>query len=282
MLEGYFLTTINQARGLGKHQLGHSESSFTDGLVPFSWDALKKPVLQILNNLPKDVDHIVFYLIVGPSSASPASRDFKQLSGVITNSQNTISELDERTTFHFVAPSTIFDPRAYPQTKQARLERLSSCIYDRLLQKVLRDVPRQVFKRQTLRMPRYFQAPSYTLARESPKFSFVLMDWPPASSDVADRHSLLHVGYALSARRDWVFMAAIDERGESHQLKAWYLGVSESDEEVYDKMSQRIVAFIWNFAGRAQVEWSVVIVSWGTMTELELNGRSRNFWSLPW
>lgn len=235
---------------------------------------MKKTLAGLIGNLPthKDAPHIVLYVISAPSATLTTSKDFRQLSSVITNFQSSILGLDGRTHFHFVPRSLVYQSVAYPETRHLGLERLVTSVYDRLQRKVDRIIPREIFRRQMLRKERFVSAPSFALARESPKFSFIIMDWPPASDDIVDRHTFLHVAYQLSPASDWLFISAIDERGEAHALKAWYVGPSDSEDEVYDKVTSRVMSFAWDFASKAATEWSIVIAKSGTMVESELMG----------
>lgn len=252
--------------------MGSEYTQYVDGMIPFKWESVKKTLTSLIGGLPPQASHVVLYVISAPSSSLTTSKDFRQLSSVITNFQSSINGLDGRTLFHFVPRSLVYQSVGYPDTRHLGLERLTTSVYDRLLRRVDRNTPRQIFKRQMLRTERFTPSPSFTLARESPRFSFLLVDWPPASDNAADRHTFLHVAYQLSSSNEWLFISGIDERGEAHTLKAWYVGASDSEDEVFDKVTSRVMTFAWDFAARSATEWSVVIARSGTMVESELMG----------
>ncbi|KAG8906143.1 hypothetical protein FRB99_007533 [Tulasnella sp. 403] len=262
-------------RGFGTHYVGSTQSQspqsqIPPGLVPFKWDSIKKTLAGLIPTLPAEASHIVFYVVSTPTTALTTSKDFRQLSGVIANLQSAIAGLDGRISFQFVPRSLVYSSLVYPVGRHLGLERFVLSVYDRLLRKVYRTIPRPIFRRQSLRMSRFIESPSFTLARETPKFSFILVDWPPASADAADRHTLLHIAYQLSSAKDWLFISGIDERGEAHQMKVWFMGVSESEDEVYDKVVRRVMEFAMEFAAKANVEWNVVVARLGAMVESEL------------
>ncbi|KAG8912193.1 hypothetical protein FRC01_005248, partial [Tulasnella sp. 417] len=257
-------------RGLGTCDVGSQQSLYADGLIPFKWDAIKKTLSSLTLPPPTDAEHIVIYLVIEAAGALIGSKEFRQLSSVIANVQSTVPKLDGRILFHFVPKSLVYQPVGHSGSRSLGLDGFAISLYNRLLKKVSRIIPRQLFKRQMLRSDRFIQAPAYVLARGSPKFSFLLVDWPPPSDDVGDRHTLLHIAYQLSESKEWLFIAGVDERAEGHNFKVWYVGACESEDEVYDKVAMRVMAFAWDFAGRARVEWSVVIARSGTMSESEL------------
>ncbi|KAG8913863.1 hypothetical protein FRC00_001427, partial [Tulasnella sp. 408] len=257
-------------RGLGTCEVGSQQSLYADGLIPFKWDAVKKTLSSLILTPLVDAQHIVIYLVTDAAGALIGSKEFRQLSSVIANVQSAVPRLDGRILFHFVPKSLVYQPVGHPGARALGLDGFVISLYNRLLKKVSRILPRQLFKRQMLRSERFIQAPAFVLARGTPKFSFLLVDWPPPSDDVADRHTLLHIGYQLSDSKEWLFIAGVDERAEGHNSKVWYVGACESEDEVYDKVARRVMAFAWDFAGRARVEWSVVIARSGTMSESEL------------
>lgn len=84
---------------------------------------------------------------------------------------------------------------------------------------------------------------------------------------------MLHVAYTLSSEHDWLFICAVDERGEGHQLRVSCLGPSDSDDALYNKVADRVMKFTEEFASRANAEWDVNIVRSGIMEVSELVGK---------
>ncbi|KAG8993433.1 hypothetical protein FRB90_000697 [Tulasnella sp. 427] len=257
-------------RGLGTCQVGSDDTPYIDGLIPFKWDAVKKTLASFILTSPADAEHIVIYVVTDAANALIGSKEFRQLSAVIANVQSAVPHLDGRILFHFVPKALVYHPGSQSSSRALGLNRFVVSLYNRLPKKVSRIVPRHLFKRPMLRSDRFLPAPAFVLARNSPKFSFLLVDWPPPSDDVADRHTFLHIGYQLSDSKEWLFLAGVDEHGEGHNFKVWYVGPCESEDEVYDKVARRVMAFAWDFAGKARVEWSAVIGRSGTMCEPEL------------
>ena len=145
----------------------------------------------------------------------------------------------------------------------ADFEVLCFSVYNCILQPIEREMSRRFFEHGE-RM-RYFQKPAYTLARPlhaGVKYHF---QTPLRSLDVVDGHTLLHIGYQVTCCGKWVLTAAIDQRGEAHDL-----GVFSSCGD------RSVVEAVWDFAvefgKRANAEWRVIIAKRGVIGELELEG----------
>ena len=142
-------------------------------------------------------------------------------------------------------------------------------LYNRIPRPVERFMSRPLFScNDTTR--KYFEAPSFTLARSSLPVASLTFQHPPPELDSVDQGTFLHVGYRLSKCRRWLLAACIDERGEGHGTNVWFVG----DENDY----KQVVSHLWNFtvgfAKRANIVWRVAVAKLGSIEEAELTGKN--------
>lgn len=130
-------------------------------------------------------------------------------------------------------------------------------------------------------------SPSFALARSAsstsiPPFRFSL-DWDTTKgTDTIDRHTFLHVGYAVSECGKWLAVACIDQRGEEEAVELVDLEDDESAKAGAHLPSKEhlIAALILRIAGAhflgraADVEWALMICSLGAVTPRMLRGQS--------
>ncbi|KAG8865115.1 hypothetical protein FRB96_000004 [Tulasnella sp. 330] len=262
---------VYAGRRLGTQSIGGDSTEHPTGLIPFKWESVKKTLSGLIRSLPGEPAHVVLYFVTTPSMTVTSVREFRQLSAALTHAHSGIHGLDGRVLVHFVPKSFVYDVCGSSQVWRLGLEKFVQCVYDRLLRRVERIVPRQIFKRQSLKSYRFFQSYSWTLARRSPNFSFKLVDWPPASTDVVDRHAMLHVAYEISECSNFVMMCGVDAHGEAHDARVVYIGGDDQDfNELDEKVVGGVMAFVWDFCSRTNAEWNVVIARPGPMTENEL------------
>ncbi|KAG9015514.1 hypothetical protein FRB94_000119 [Tulasnella sp. JGI-2019a] len=265
------VSKVYSDRRLGTQTIGGNSTDYPSGLVPFKWDSVKKTLGGLVRGLPAEVAHVVLYFITTPPMTTTSVREFRQLSAAMTHAHSGIHGLDGRVLVHFVPKSAVYDICGSSQAWHLGLDKFVQCVYDRLLRRVERIVPRQIFKRQSLKTYRFLQSYSWTLARSTPSFSFRLIDWPPASTDVVDRHAMLHVAYEVSHCSNFVTICGVDANGEAHDARVLYIGGDETDgSEMDEKVAGGVMTFVWNFCSRTNAEWNVIIARPSAMTETEL------------
>ena len=168
--------------------------------------------------------------------------------------------------FQFVPEQVIINSLENSASYDRNLELLCHSLYERILLPVDRYMSRRFFEHGE-RIRNYFQEPAFTIARPLHKVKF-LRQTPLRSLDVADRHTLLHVGYQISPCGKWILAACVDQRGEAHDLGVWFT----QSEAIETQIVVQVWDFALKFARRANVEWRIVIAKLGSMGETELDG----------
>jgi mediator of RNA polymerase II transcription subunit 13 len=186
-----------------------------------------------------------------------------------THSRNNI-------TFHLVArsefSSSIEDDLSF---RKWAIDVTVDSVYNR----VLRRVPLAGTSRLHPTEPNvaFFQAPVFTIARQSQKHVSFTYQYPPPDAGALDESTILHVGYRVSQCRRYVFASVVDERGEEQDVSAWFISC---DREAF---WQQVVANVWTFAlraaSRARVQWTMVMAKLGGIEELELDGMFSQIYS---
>ncbi|KDQ14203.1 hypothetical protein BOTBODRAFT_188082 [Botryobasidium botryosum FD-172 SS1] len=260
------------AHGYGNHTPGYYLGS-TPGLVPLRWETFKKDLANLLST-PLTVPHIVLYVLTPPDFLKIDSTPLRQLASVLMK----VSKLpllgylnDDRILFQLVPLTTVTHSKSHSTTRG--LGPLVSSVYNRLMRRTDRVVPRALAPRSAAPARTLIEAPAFTLARVNvPNPNFVL-DWPLTGVDVVDRHTFLHVGYQLSPSREWLFASCIDQRGETHFIRTYLLSQLEG-ESAEKKVARQLVDFALSIARRVSLEWRLVFAKSGSMTELELDAWS--------
>jgi hypothetical protein len=116
-------------------------------------------------------------------------------------------------------------------------------------------------------MTRSFVSPAFRLApRGAPHLAFHLQ-WPPPTHEVMEAHRIFHVAYEVSRDHRWLYLAALDDRGEYHCLRVRFVEALEL---------RLILRRVWNFMREASesvsVEWRICISRLGAMLPAEVQG----------
>lgn len=111
------------------------------------------------------------------------------------------------------------------------------------------------------------KSPAYTLARQSSDWSLSFeAQWPPVSTDIRNRHRILHIAYSVSSDSKLLSIIATDDLCEGSQARI--ATVSGSQEQV---------ATIWKFVreilDQSGVEWRICIGRLGMMDPSEVSGK---------
>ncbi|KIM42937.1 hypothetical protein M413DRAFT_26897 [Hebeloma cylindrosporum] len=280
-----------QGKHYGTMSLGKSGFCAKDGLFPLRFDStFRKNLASFLTNLVPPQPTLVIFLILPltvMSLSSPVLRQILSVSKKVLATYRTNNQF----CLQFVPQQHLFFGHDRLSAYDSALDLLCSSVYNR----ILIPVDRIISRRQRLHrgdekdnIRRYFMGPSFTLARPLyNKVSYVRA--AHTSLDVMDRHTLLHVGYHLTACGRWILACCVDQRGEAHDLGVWLTqspaaaadhegdgggGEVLSDEEYAVK---RVWDFAVQFAKRTDVEWRVVFTRLGVMTEPELNAWTAHF-----
>ncbi|THH18281.1 hypothetical protein EW146_g2660 [Bondarzewia mesenterica] len=233
-----------EAKNLGSHMAGRNVGCTKDGIVPVKFDAFRKTLSTFVANLPISTANYVFF-------------------SAVKRAQKVYSEA--QILFQFLPAHLIHSVR-YPSATQCGLVPFVVCVYERILRPVDRIMSRR-FSDHGERVRNFFQEPAVTLARPVHNKVHLVREFPARTLDVLERHTLLHVGYRVSACGKWIFAACIDQRGEAHDLGVW-LSQSEYPET---HLVQQLWQFAVNFAKKASVEWRIVFARLGSMSPAELD-----------
>jgi mediator of RNA polymerase II transcription subunit 13 len=69
----------------------------------------------------------------------------------------------------------------------------------------------------------------------------------------------------------------VDQVGQATNVKVWALGEDTEDSESRPlEIIQHVWTFVVDFAGKADIEWRIVITRVGTMGDVELQGEMVN------
>lgn len=94
----------------------------------------------------------------------------------------------------------------------------------------------------------------------------VMFNWPEPALDVLMRHRFLHIAYAVTSDRQWVYVSVVDDRGEMDKVTAYMASGSDLD----------LVKTVWAqsraYAEAANVEWRVSVLRVGVTSKIELEG----------
>jgi hypothetical protein len=217
-----------------------------------------RPLLAQLSGIP----HSVLYVLTPPNVLSSAF-DLREV-------QQQLTELLGSRSGQVLAQLVPYADVLDPAVPSAASKRLALTVYDRLMRKVERLVPRQIFSSETPAAVISF--PAFHLARAEPPALQFQLKWPPPPLNLLDHHAFLHVAYDTSDDGDWLFSCAIDERGQAQQPFARRLEASLgswADGVVKEVLSQATA-----FAKCAAAEWRIVITRSGPPSADEVKGAS--------
>ncbi|KAH7101076.1 hypothetical protein BKA62DRAFT_704230 [Auriculariales sp. MPI-PUGE-AT-0066] len=279
--------------GLGSHTSDTSVTGSQPGLVPLKWEHFRRAFSSILSaSTPPSGEatsmppHIVVYVVVPmhfltmSTGTLPLRTIFGVASGKFALHNGAVLDPD-RVLVHLIPEPVLLDSTRYPVASIART------VYDRLPLVVARGAARPFFRRGLCWRSR-FDAPAVALARKARDVrAEVKYEWPVRHLDVLDRHTFLHVAYALSSCGTWVLFCAIDERGESSVTQSWawtahWDDETEAEPSSTDPEEQRnrtltpyqLTRQVWknamDVAGQADVEWRLVITKYGVMARDEV------------
>ena len=227
------------------YSLGHFAGSFVASLLPTT-------------------ESLVFYVITPSSIINMASTSLRHVLSAIKKVLRT--HTDTQILFQLVPEALV--PVTHDSTKDhSSLSDLATSVYDRVLRPVERVTARSSGNSKD-QIRAYFHSPAFTLARPLPgKVKFV-REAHAKTLDVADRQLMLHVGYHLTPCGKWILAASSDQRGETHDMKAWLVPDDFNDSFV--------VTSVWGFASsimaKASVEWQVTVTKLGVMKATEFDG----------
>lgn len=177
------------------------------------------------------------------------------------------SSQDVARVFQLIPEPFIMGALDNPMMNHSGLELLVTSLYDRILVAAQRTMARSFTPDSKVRA--LFQEPAFVLARPMQKRAKFLREAHPASLDVLDRHTFLHIAYATTPCGKWLFLAAIDQVGTAHDLRARLI---PSDCVVENFVVGTVWEFTLSMAMKANVEWHLVIVKLGFMTSSEYDG----------
>ncbi|TDL29003.1 hypothetical protein BD410DRAFT_779280 [Rickenella mellea] len=258
------VSTSYTAKGFGLHTPGKSNQCNTDGLIPLKFESFRKTLSTFMPSISSQNHNIVFYIITPSSIMSLSSQVLRQIFSGVKRTLKSCG--DQSIYFQFVTEIFVTAAVENPSTQKGDMEQFVHSVYDRILRPIDRFMSPQFFvSGEQIRKP--FEAPAIAIARPLPgKVSLVVQNALP-DQDVIDRHTLLHIGYRISACGNWILAASIDERGEAHDIAVWL--TQPDDKEAH------IVSQLWTFAVQfmrdAHVEWRVVFAKLGVLGEQELN-----------
>lgn len=252
-----------------------------DGLIPVQFDAFKKTLsmfhheprisrsndnlVSFIAGLPDIVSSMVFYIVIPLHAVNLTSQLLRQIFSAIRKAKKTYA--DASLLFHLIPEPFLNGNMDNPTMRHRGFEVLADAVYDRIPVVATRTTARTLTP-DAPRMQALFQGPAFTLARPLSRKATFRLEARPSSLDVMDRMSILHVGYHWSTCGKWLLAACIDQRGETHELKAWLIPS--------DGVEAFVVSNVWalalHVAAKANVEWRIVIAKLSFMDEAEVEG----------
>jgi hypothetical protein len=126
----------------------------------------------------------------------------------------------------------------------------------------------------------YLQAPTFTLAPDTPPTPTLTLQWPLKSYDVYNQWRILHGGYDLLEEGNMVIAFVMDGEGEGWTAKAWRVGGKGG------KWVVEAVRMVWEFfsayAATVAVEWRLAVCRYGLMVKEEVEGESHRVSLCVW
>jgi mediator of RNA polymerase II transcription subunit 13 len=220
---------------------------------------------SLMASISKCESALVLYILTPLTIMSLASPVFRQVCSAIKRTLQ--GRADSMTHVHFVPEQSVFGSPDSITLNQHAAELFCFSVYDRVLRPVNRYISRQI-SGQEPRIRSYFQETAFALAR--PVYTQVKFHRQNIvrALDVIDRHTLLHIGYQTSVCGKWILAAAVDERGEAHDLGVWLYDSANGEKGLVEL----IWGFVIQFGRRANIEWRIVIARLGEFGERELDG----------
>ncbi|KJA21672.1 hypothetical protein HYPSUDRAFT_87898 [Hypholoma sublateritium FD-334 SS-4] len=264
------LRSTYQGKHFGTMSLGTSTFCAKDGFVPLKFDAtFRKSFASFIASMTSQANIMLFF-VLPITVMSLSSAILRQILSVVK--KVAANYRTGQLIFQFIPEQHLFSSLEKPAGYESALDQLAFSVYDR----VLVVVDRLRTQRANLSFGddtrRYFAAPSFTLARPlHTRVSYARA--AHASLDVLDRHTLLHVGYHLTACGKWIIATCVDQRGEAYETGVWLAQPPEGEEEggtLEEYTVRRVWEFAMQFAKKTNVEWRVIFARLGVMSEREL------------
>ncbi|KAL4241286.1 Mediator of RNA polymerase II transcription subunit 13 [Abortiporus biennis] len=249
-------------RNLGTHSVGQSSNCTVNGVVPVHFDSFRKTLSSFVSSLsPQTQANIVFYIVTPPSIINLTSPTLRHVLSAIKRIKK--SSPIPHILFHFVPKAFLSSADDDAFTRSSGLDTFVHSVYDRILRPVYRGSARSDFYRQHSAEGscEYLQDPAFTLARPLQTKIKLVREARTKSLDVADRYSLLHVGYRFTRDSKWLLASCVDQWGEAHDMKAWLI----PDDEVDKFVVGRVWTFALSMAMKANVEWRLIITKHGSL-----------------
>ncbi|EPQ59740.1 hypothetical protein GLOTRDRAFT_119718 [Gloeophyllum trabeum ATCC 11539] len=251
-----------KARNLGCHVAGKAAECTRDGIVPLKLESIRKTLVNFVASLAVDTSNIVFYVVTPASIMALSSPVLRQ---IFSATKRTLkSHTEKQILFHLVPEHLVF-ASAYATSRDSPTDILVHSVYDRILRPVDRYTARPQVEQLEPRRA-YVQEPAFVAARALHNSALFLREGHLRTLDVADRHTLLHVGYRISECGKWLLATCVDQRGEGYDVGVWLYPEDRKEEQVVD----RVWGFACQMARRASVDWRVVVTKLGFMAEDEL------------
>ncbi|KAJ3755362.1 mediator complex subunit 13 C-terminal-domain-containing protein [Lentinula raphanica] len=271
-----------KARALGEMCPGKSKLCQIDGLISFRFDmSFKKNLTTFISSLPflSSEDAVVFFVMVPLPLMNLSSQMLRHVSSAVNKPMNFCSEV-QQPFFQFVPESNILNAALHSSSPYDNYSGLFlRSVYDRVLVPSERAMSRKFFTYGQVEK-QYFEVPAFTLARPYTENKISYSGSTDPGLDVLDRHTLLHVGYGISACGRWIFASCIDQRGEAHNTGVWSLqqGTTNIAYDLY--IVNRVWDFAMQFANRARVEWRIVVAKLGKMSIAELDAWNAHLYTI--
>jgi mediator of RNA polymerase II transcription subunit 13 len=228
--------------------------------------------------------HVVVHLLHPDVSSSSALSTLSYLLSSKSSSSTTLPLYHLLPDTAIASAHHVLDPGTH---RCDPLKSLALIIYDRIERVVARFVPKPLISPppSPLRAPAslpepekaFFHSPAFRLGvrlgiNEAKDVQFSL-EWPSKTLDILDRHRFLHVGYALSEDKAWLFIVGFDGLAEGHSVKVIATPRSKADNGVD---LQGVVSAVWSVAKQVvnatSVEWRIAIGKLGVMEAKECLG----------
>ena len=230
-----------------------------------NYDAfVESGVVSFVASLPELDSPLVFYIVTPTHMMNLASSPMRQVFSAIKKVKKTYP--DAPILMHLLPEPLILGALHIPALNYGGLEAVADAIYNRAVLPITRNMSRALLpngeKERAL-----FGEPAFGLVRVlARRVKFSLEDHP-ITLDVMDRNQMLHVGYTISECGKWLFVAFMDEKGDSHDLRAWLVPDDEPE--------QFVINNVWDFAmtmaKKAHAEWHIIVTRLGAIPVNELH-----------